>query len=75
MTQGTAEAIELAAEIAANPPLTVQHTKRLLDRVTPDLMELVRLEAETNRQFADSHDRREAILAFVEKRAPVFTGR
>jgi 2-(1,2-epoxy-1,2-dihydrophenyl)acetyl-CoA isomerase len=68
------EALELAAEVAANPPVAVQHTKRLIDRVAPDLMELVRIEAETNRQFADSRDRREAILAFIEKRTPLFTG-
>jgi 2-(1,2-epoxy-1,2-dihydrophenyl)acetyl-CoA isomerase len=67
-------ALSIAREIAANPPVTIRETKRLMDQAAPDLNEIVRREAETNRRFADTHDRREAILAFVEKRTPVFTG-
>jgi len=63
----------VALEIAANPPLTVRSIKGLLNDV--DLYPVVKQESAANAPSADSEDRREAVLAFLEKRDPVFTGR
>jgi enoyl-CoA hydratase/carnithine racemase len=69
------EAVAIATEIAANPPVTIKDTKRLLDGVEPDhYMQVVQRERQTNDAGWETHDRKEAILAFVEKRAAVFTG-
>ena len=65
----------LALEIASNPPLAVRATKEVQNRHLPDLQELDRLEREANAPTSDSEDRREAILSFLEKRAPVYKGR
>lgn len=67
-------ALELAAEIAANPPVAVKATKEVMQRFTDDLKEVAAVEAEINRRAAGSHDRREAMRAFLEKRTPVFRG-
>jgi enoyl-CoA hydratase len=69
-------ALELAAEIAALAPLTVQGHKRALNLVAADvdakaLDEMRALEA---RAFA-SDDLREGLAAFGEKRSPRFEGR
>ena len=69
---------ELAAEIAALAPLTVQGHKRALNLVAGQaalaaaaLAEVSALEA---RNFA-SRDLEEGMAAFAEKRAPRFEGR
>lgn len=72
-------ALELAASIAANAPLSVQASKRIAQRYEgascpPDEP----LWAATTRESAvasGSDDAREGILAFAEKREPVWTGR
>jgi enoyl-CoA hydratase len=70
-----ADARFMAAEIAANPPLAVQGTKSVLaaceDRSVAEGLDYV---ATWNAAFLASDDLAEAMTAFVEKRAPNFTG-
>jgi enoyl-CoA hydratase len=66
---------ELAAAIAANPPLVVQGTKDVLGhereaRVADGL----RYVAAWNSAFLPSKDLGEAVAAFMERRSPRFTG-
>jgi len=65
----------LAEEIAANPPITVRSVKSVMGAFERDLDEVVALETHTNDSQDDTEDRREALRAFVEKRAPVYRGR
>lgn len=66
----------LARRIAANPPLVVQGVKQVLnaasERAAADSLRTVAL---WNSAFLPSHDLREAMTAFIEKRAPRFEGR
>lgn len=66
---------ELAREIAANSPLAVQGTKAVLaandGRTVGEGLEFV---ARWNTMYLQSNDLREAMIAFMEKRPPVFTG-
>ncbi len=69
-----AEAI--AARIAANPPLTVQGVKRVMNERAHDAMrESLHYSALWNVAFMQSHDFAEAMSAFAEKREPNFEGR
>lgn len=67
---------QLALEIAANSPLAVQGTKRVLqyseEHTIDEGLEYV---AQWNSSFLHSQDLAEAMTAFVEKRQPRFTGR
>ncbi len=71
-----AAARAMAAEIAANSPLAVQGTKRVLqyseEHTLTDGLEFV---AQWNASFLHSQDLVEAMTAFMEKRQPEFTGR
>lgn len=71
-----AAAQALAARIAANSPLAVTGTKRVLeycaDKSVEDGLGYV---AVWNAAFVASEDLQEAVAAFLEKRAPVFRGR
>ena len=68
-------AYDLAHEIAANSPLAVQGTKAVLaandGRTIDEGLEFV---ANWNSMYLQSNDLREAMMAFLERRAPVFTG-
>lgn len=66
----------LCASIAANPPLVVQGTKRVLN-ATRDLPRGAGLAhvAVWNAAFLPSHDLGEAMAAFAEKRPPRYEGR
>jgi enoyl-CoA hydratase len=70
-----AAARALAARIAANSPLAVTGTKRVLeycaDKSVEDGLTYV---ATWNAAFVASEDLQEAVAAFLEKRAPVFRG-
>jgi enoyl-CoA hydratase/carnithine racemase len=67
---------ELARRIAAKPPQAVRSIKAGLRRATdPDWRELhAWVSRELARLFATA-DHKEAVAAFLEKRAPVFSGR
>lgn len=66
---------ELAAEIAANPPLVVQGVKQVLragrDLTVEQGLDYVSL---WNAAFLQTNDLGEAMAAFLEKRPPRFTG-
>ena len=67
-------ALDLAREIAANPPLTVRASKALLVRRSR-LEEAIPHEDDAQTALASTEDRIEAMRAFAEKRAPLFRGR
>lgn len=66
---------ELAARIAANPPHAVRLTKRLLrEAMHTRLDTLLEMAASFQALSHQTDDHREAVSAFLEKRAPVFKG-
>jgi crotonobetainyl-CoA hydratase len=78
------EALELAGRIAANAPLSVQHTKRAIYRAAQGASDWDadwagedpwQVNAEAMRPVFDSDDALEGPRAFAEKRAPQWTGR
>lgn len=69
------EALALARRIAANPRHAVRMTKRLLaDSLATRLETHLDMAAAMQAVAQKTDDHREAVLAFVEKRAPRFTG-
>ena len=69
-------AVEIAATIAAKPPLAVRLAKEAVLRAFEvPLSEALAAERQAFALLAASHDRNEGIAAFLEKRAPVFRGR
>jgi enoyl-CoA hydratase len=69
-------ATALARRIAANPPLVVQGVKQVLNAASERAAaESLRTVALWNAAFLPSHDLREAMTSFMEKRAPKFEGR
>jgi enoyl-CoA hydratase len=70
-----ARARALADEIAANPPLVVQGIKQVMDYCEDkSIADGLRYVALWNSAFLQSRDLSEAISAFMERRAPAFTG-
>lgn len=70
------EAAKLAARLAALPTRALALTKRALDAsATNDLDAQLALEDRLQREAAASEDHREGVKAFLEKRAPDFSGR
>jgi enoyl-CoA hydratase len=66
----------IAARIAANPPLTVQGVKRVMnERAHHGMAESLHYTALWNAAFMQSRDFAEAMSAFAEKREPKFEGR
>jgi enoyl-CoA hydratase/carnithine racemase len=71
-----AAARELAADIAANPPLVVQGVKDVLGQQRePHVADGLRYVAAWNAAFLPSEDLAEAAQAFLERRAPEFRGK
>lgn len=69
-------AYAIASRIAANPPLTVQGVKRVMNRNSEEAMrEGLHYTALWNAAFMQSRDFAEAMSAFAEKREPRFEGR
>jgi enoyl-CoA hydratase/carnithine racemase len=69
------EAHALAAAIAANPPISLRQAKRALNFAADhDFASSLAFEAEAYNACIHTADRREALQAFKEKRAPRFTG-
>lgn len=70
------EAQELAARLAAGPTAAYRAVKTVLATAATDsLEETLALEARLQSQVGQTADHREAVEAFLEKRAPRFTGR
>ena len=66
---------ELAARIAANPPIVVAGVKQVVDFCADkSVAEGQRFVAVWNAAFLASNDLREAFAAFMEKRAPSYKG-
>ncbi len=71
-----ARAAELAATYAALPTRAVGMTKRLFDHAdNATLEEQLELEAQLQAAATQTEDFREGVAAFLEKRAPRFSGR
>ncbi len=71
-----AGAAQMAAEIAANAPLTVRGVKQVLDyNDGHSVAEGLAYVATWNSAFLASEDLGEAVAAFAAKRAPVFRGK
>jgi enoyl-CoA hydratase/carnithine racemase len=69
-------ALELAGEIAANPPLAVQRLKQgLRAALDPDWNELGRWVSASLGELFRTEDHREGVASFLEKRAPRYVGR
>lgn len=68
-------ASQLAAKIAAGPPIAIQLAKRCLRQsANGGLREALDRETAAQNLCFDTEDAREGMRAFVEKRAPVFRG-
>lgn len=71
-----AELEALAKRIADRAPLALRHMKRLTDAcVGHSVEEVLAMEIEASRANGVTHDMREGLLAFAERRKPVFAGR
>ena len=70
------EAKSFAGKLAALPRLALEASKMLINRgLEVDLASGLEMEARCFGNLAGSHDMREGVQAFLEKRKPAFTGR
>lgn len=71
-----AQALQMAQHIAQLPPLAVQQIKEVvLAGVDASLSTALMLERKANQLLFATHDQKEGMRAFVEKRKPDFQGR
>ena len=71
-----AEALETASVIAANAPISTRQIKQSVNMgLNADLQTGMMFEIEAYNRLVPTEDRREGILAFNEKRRPVYKGR
>ena len=71
-----AEAMETAATIAGNAPISTRQIKQSVNMgANMDLQSAMMFEIEAYNRMVPTDDRREGILAFNEKRKPVYRGR
>lgn len=64
-----------AQQLAQRPTLAIGLTKRIMQQATQqDLETIIHLEAELQTKTIVSHDHREGVTAFLEKRKALFTG-
>jgi enoyl-CoA hydratase len=69
-------ALDVAQQIAHNPPLAVQKIKQgLRNALDPDWVELGQWVGSSLADLFRTQDHREGVRAFLEKRPPVFEGR
>jgi enoyl-CoA hydratase len=70
------EALETASCIAANGPISVRQAKQAMQRgLQMSLVDGLAFEIEAYNRTIPTEDRREGVLAFNERRKPVFRGR
>jgi enoyl-CoA hydratase/carnithine racemase len=70
------EALAIASRIAGNAPISVRQAKQSIHRgLQMSLRDGLAFEIEAYNRTVPTQDRREGILAFNEKRKPVFKGR
>lgn len=71
-----AQALEVAARIAANAPLSIRQAKRSIDYgLRMDLRSALFFEVDCYNRLVTTRDRLEGVAAFNEKREPRFEGR
>jgi enoyl-CoA hydratase/carnithine racemase len=71
-----AEALETAAAIAGNAPISTRQIKQSVNMgLNTDLQTGLMFEIEAYNRMVPTEDRREGILAFNEKRKPVYKGK
>jgi enoyl-CoA hydratase len=73
--EAAATALGLAEEIAANAPLAVRESRRVMIESAPAEEAAWELSKAAAKVAAESEDTQEGIAAFLEKRAPVWRGR
>lgn len=70
------DAQQWAQQVAQRPTVALGLTKRVMTQATmQDLASILVAEAELQAQATMTADHREGVIAFVEKRSPVFNGR